>query len=72
MQPRKDSIDKMSTLYAGKCHLCQEARQALLPKYPEYLVPEQHYRLDDAGRSATTTGQAPCSLSKGRAETPIQ
>lgn len=30
--------------YADKCHLCQEARQVLVSKYPEYLVPEQHYR----------------------------
>ena len=30
--------------YADKCHLCQEARQVLRTKYPEYLVPEQHYR----------------------------
>ncbi len=30
--------------YADKCHLCQEARETLLSKYPAYLVPEQHYR----------------------------
>jgi hypothetical protein len=29
--------------YADKCHLCQEAREVLLSKYPAYLVPEQHY-----------------------------
>ena len=33
--------------YADKCHLCQEARQVLLSKYPTYLVPEQHYRKND-------------------------
>jgi len=33
--------------YADKCHLCQEARQVLLSKYPAYLVPEQHYRKND-------------------------
>jgi len=32
--------------YADKCHLCQEARQVLLSKYPTYLMPEQHYRKD--------------------------
>lgn len=37
--------------YADKCHLCQEARQVLVAKYPAYLVPEQHYRptLAEAG-----------------------
>lgn len=30
--------------YADRCHLCQEARQALRAVYPEYLVPAQHYR----------------------------
>jgi hypothetical protein len=30
--------------YADKCHLCQEAREYLRDKYPEYLVPDQHYR----------------------------
>jgi hypothetical protein len=34
----------LKTDYADKCHLCQEARQVLLSKYPAYLVPEQHYR----------------------------
>ncbi|MCL5996200.1 MAG: radical SAM protein [Chloroflexi bacterium] len=29
--------------YADKCHLCQEAREALRGKYPQYLVPEQQY-----------------------------
>jgi len=29
--------------YADKCHLCQEAREALRPKYPKYLVPDVHY-----------------------------
>jgi hypothetical protein len=29
--------------YADKCHLCQEARQVLRVKYPEYLQPDQHY-----------------------------
>ena len=33
--------------YADKCHLCQEACQVLLSKYPAYLVPEQHYRKND-------------------------
>jgi organic radical activating enzyme len=32
--------------YADKCHLCQEARETLLTKYPAYLVPGQHYRKD--------------------------
>lgn len=30
--------------YADRCHLCQEAREVLREKYPEYLVPRQHYR----------------------------
>jgi hypothetical protein len=38
--------------YADRCHLCQEARQVLLPKYPDYLVPEQHYRQEDSDPSA--------------------
>jgi hypothetical protein len=38
--------------YADRCHLCQEARQFLLRKYPEFLVPEQHYRLEDPGAGA--------------------
>jgi hypothetical protein len=29
--------------YADRCHLCQEARQVLRTKYPEYLQPDQHY-----------------------------
>ncbi len=29
--------------YADKCHLCQEAREHLREKYPQYLQPEQHY-----------------------------
>ena len=29
--------------YADRCHLCQEARQVLRVKYPEYLQPDQHY-----------------------------
>jgi hypothetical protein len=29
--------------YADKCHLCQEARNALRVRYPEYLAPERHY-----------------------------
>ena len=33
--------------YADKCHLCQEAREALRVKYPEYLAPAQQY-VDDA------------------------
>ena len=34
----------LKTDYADKCHLCQEAREYLRGKYPDYLVPEQHYR----------------------------
>lgn len=30
--------------YADKCHLCQEASEALRSKYPQYLQPDQHYR----------------------------
>jgi hypothetical protein len=29
--------------YADKCHLCQDARERLVPKYPQYLVPAHHY-----------------------------
>ncbi len=29
--------------YADKCHLCQEAREVLRTKYPEYLAPDIHY-----------------------------
>jgi hypothetical protein len=29
--------------YADKCHLCQEARDVLVSKYPNELVPRQHY-----------------------------
>ena len=29
--------------YADKCHLCQEAREALRFRYPKYLAPEIHY-----------------------------
>jgi len=29
--------------YADRCHLCQEARNFLRTRYPEYLVPPQHY-----------------------------
>lgn len=29
--------------YADKCHLCQEAREVLRNKYPEYIAPLQHY-----------------------------
>ncbi len=29
--------------YADKCHLCQEARDVLRPRYPAHLVPAQHY-----------------------------
>ncbi len=32
--------------YADKCQLCQEAREYLRPRYPEYLVPDQHYIFD--------------------------
>lgn len=34
----------LKTDYADRCHLCQEAREYLRGKYPDYLVPEQHYR----------------------------
>jgi hypothetical protein len=30
--------------YADRCHLCQEVREVLRPKYPQYLAPAQHYR----------------------------
>jgi organic radical activating enzyme len=33
----------MKADYADKCHLCQEAREVLRVKYPEYLAPEQQY-----------------------------
>jgi hypothetical protein len=33
----------IKTDYADKCHLCQEAREVLRVKYPEYLAPEQQY-----------------------------
>jgi organic radical activating enzyme len=33
----------MKTDYADKCHLCQEAREVLRVKYPQYLAPEQQY-----------------------------
>lgn len=29
--------------YADMCQLCQEAREFLRQRYPEYLVPDQHY-----------------------------
>jgi hypothetical protein len=29
--------------YADKCHLCQEVREVLQCRYPEYLVPGQHF-----------------------------
>jgi hypothetical protein len=29
--------------YADRCHLCQEARDVLGPKYPGIMVPAQHY-----------------------------
>jgi hypothetical protein len=31
------------TDYADKCHLCQEVREVLQSRYPEYLTPAQHY-----------------------------
>ena len=37
----------IKTDYGDKCHLCQEAREALRVKYPEYLAPAQQY-VDDA------------------------
>ena len=30
--------------YADRCHLCQEVREVLRPKYPDILAPAQHYR----------------------------
>jgi len=36
----------LKTDYADKCHLCQEAREYLLEKYPACLVPLQHYHQD--------------------------
>lgn len=29
--------------YADKCHLCQEVREVLQSRHPEYLTPAQHY-----------------------------
>ncbi len=40
--------------YADKCHLCQEAREVLRSKYPQYLQPDQHYR-QSATRDLDTT-----------------
>jgi hypothetical protein len=43
----KEAVDfgyVMKKDYADKCHLCQEARNVLQVKYPDYLVPIQHYR----------------------------
>ncbi len=34
---------KIKSSYADKCHLCQEAREVLRTKYPEYLAPDIHY-----------------------------
>jgi organic radical activating enzyme len=34
---------EMKADYADKCHLCQEAREVLRVKYPQYLAPEQQY-----------------------------
>ena len=31
--------------YADRCHLCQEARNVLQIRYPEYLTPSQHYNI---------------------------
>jgi hypothetical protein len=33
----------LRTDYADRCHLCQEAREVLRARYPEILVPAQHY-----------------------------
>jgi hypothetical protein len=30
--------------YADRCHLCQEVREVLRSKYPQYLASAQHYR----------------------------
>ena len=35
----------MKDSYADKCHLCQEARNILRIRYPEYLAPSQHYNI---------------------------
>jgi hypothetical protein len=40
--------------YADRCHLCQEARQVLRVKYPEYLQPDQHYTSDRKVQTAPT------------------
>jgi len=45
--------------YADKCHLCQEAREVLLTKYPAYLAPKQHDSFSDQeveGRAASADG----------------
>ena len=42
----------LKTDYADKCHLCQEAREALRSKYPEYLVPDIHYAEIESRQSA--------------------
>ena len=34
---------KLRSDYADRCHLCQESRQSLRTKYPDLLVPDQHY-----------------------------
>jgi len=33
----------LKTDYADKCHLCQEAREVLRARYPQYLAPVQQY-----------------------------
>ncbi|MHB1462057.1 MAG: radical SAM protein [Armatimonadota bacterium] len=35
----------MKADYADRCHLCQEAREWLVDKYPQYLTPNHHYQL---------------------------
>jgi hypothetical protein len=35
---------RLRTDYADRCHLCQEAREALQACYPDLLTPDQHYQ----------------------------
>jgi hypothetical protein len=50
--------------YADKCHLCEEARRALRPKYPEYLLPQQHYAEDSGHRSGQRWNTAPSEVNQ--------
>jgi hypothetical protein len=38
---------RLGSDYADRCHLCQEAREYLRSRYPELLVPSNHYRETD-------------------------